>query len=62
MTCVHRLDPGKGARWEVSAATGYGAAEAIALNATYCSDQGAICTEDGGRLSNRLGVTINGAK
>ncbi len=59
---VRRLEPRKDARWEISAATGYGAAEAIALNATYCSAQGAICMEDGGRLSNRLGVTINGAK
>ena len=52
VTYVRRLEPGKNVRWEITVAPGFSAAVAIDLNATTdCSDQGAICTEDGGKLS-----------
>ena len=55
VTYVRRLEPGKNVRWEITVTPGSSAAVAIALNATTdCSTQGAICTEEGGKLSGGL--------
>ena len=52
VTYVRRLEPGKNVRWEITVTPGSGAAVAIALNSTTdCSAQGAICTEEGRKLS-----------
>ena len=61
VTYVRRLEPGKNVRWEITVTPGSSADVTIALNATTdCSAQGAICTEDGRMLSNRLELTVNG--
>ena len=61
VTYVRRLEPGKNVRWEITVSPGYGAAITIALNATTdCSAQGAICTEEGGKLSGGLQFTVPG--
>ena len=61
MTYVRRLEPRKNVRWEVTVSPGYGAAITIALNnTTDCSAQGAICTEEGGKLSGGLQFTVPG--
>ena len=61
VTYVRRLEPGKNVRWEITVTPGPSADVTIALNATTdCSAQGAICTEDGRMLSNRLELTVNG--
>ena len=58
---VRRLEPRKNVRWEVTVSPGYGAAITIALNnTTDCSAQGAICTEEGGKLSGGLQFTVPG--
>ena len=61
VTYVRRLEPRKNVRWEITVSPGYGAAITIALNATTdCSAQGAICTEEGGKLSGGLQFTVPG--
>ena len=61
VTYVRRLEPGKNVRWEITVTPGSSAAVVIALNATTdCSAQGAICTEEGGKLSATLEFTVNG--
>ena len=61
VTYVRRLEPGKNVRWEITVSPGYGAAITTALNATTdCSAQGAICTEEGGKLSGGLQFTVPG--
>ena len=61
VTYVRRLEPGKNVRWEITVTPGSGADVAIALNATTdCSAQGAICTEDGGKLSGGLLLVVLG--
>ena len=61
VTYVRRLEPGKNVRWEITVTPSSSADVTIALNATTdCSAQGAICTEDGRMLSNRLELTVNG--
>ena len=61
VTSVRRLEPGKNVRWEITVTPDSSAAVAIALNATTdCSAQGAICTEEGGKLSATLEFTVNG--
>ena len=61
VTYVRRLEPGKNVRWEITVTPGSSAAVAIALNATTdCSAQGAICTEEGGKLSGGLQLTVPG--
>ena len=61
VTYVRRLEPGKNVRWEITVAPGSSAAVTIALNATTdCSAQGAICTEDGGKLSSGLLLAVPG--
>ncbi len=61
VTYVRRLEPGKNVRWEITVTPGSSAAVTIALNATTdCSAQGAICTEDGGKLSSGLLLAVPG--
>ena len=61
VTYVRRLEPGKNVRWEITVTPSSSAAVAIALNATTaCSAQGAVCTEDGRKLSGGLELTVNG--
>ena len=61
VTYVRRLEPGKNVRWEITVTPGSSAAVAIALNATTdCSTQGAICTEEGGKLSGGLQLAVPG--
>ena len=61
VTHVRRLEPGKNVRWEITVTPGYGAAITIALNATTdCSAQGAICTEEGAKLSGGLELAVPG--
>ena len=58
---ARRLEPGKNVRWEITVAPGSGADVTLALNATTdCSTQGAICTEDGRKLSGKLQLDIPG--
>ena len=61
VTYVRRLEPGKNVRWEITVTPGSGADVDIALNATTdCSAQGAICTENGGKLSGGVELTVSG--
>ena len=61
VTYVRRLEPGKNVRWEITVTPGSSAAVAIALNATTdCSAQGAICTEEGGKLFGGLLLAVPG--
>ena len=61
VTHVRRLEPGKNVRWEITVTPGSNADVAIALNATTdCSAQGAICTEDGGKLAGGLQLVVPG--
>ena len=61
VTYVRRLEPGKNVRWEITVTPNSSADVAIALNATTdCEANGAICTEDGRPLSNRLELTVSG--
>ena len=58
---VRRLEAGKNVRWEITVTPSSNADVTIALNATTdCSAEGAICTGDGRKLSNRLEVTVAG--
>ncbi len=61
VTYVRRLEPRKNVRWEITVSPGYGAAITTALNATTdCSAQGAICTEEGAKLSGGLELVVPG--
>ena len=61
VTYVRRLDPPSNIRWEITVTPGSGADVTIALNATTdCSAQGAICTEEGGKLSGVLQLAVPG--
>ena len=61
VTYVRRLDPPSNIRWEITVTPGSGADVTIALNATTdCSAQGAICTEDGGKLAGGLLLVVPG--
>ena len=58
---VRRLEAGKNVRWEITVTPSSNADVTIALPITTdCSVQGAICTSDGRKLSNRLVVTVSG--
>ena len=58
---VRRLEAGKNIRWEITVTPSSNADVTIALPITTdCSVQGAICTSDGRKLSNRLEVTVSG--
>ena len=61
VTYVRRLDRPGNIRWEITVTPDSSADVTIALNTTTnCSAQGAICTEDGRPLSNRLELTVSG--
>ena len=61
VTYVRRLDPPSNIRWEITVTPGSGADVTIALNATTdCSAQGAICTEEGGKLSGGPQLAVPG--
>ena len=61
VTYVRRLEPGKNVRWEITVTPSSSADVTIALNATTdCAAQGAICTEDGGKLSGGLLLVVPG--
>ena len=56
---VRRLEPGQNVRWEITVLPDSSADVVMALNATTdCSADGAICTEDGGKLSGGLQVVV----
>ena len=58
---ARRLEAGKNVRWEITVEPDSNAGVTIELNATTnCTAEGAICTEDGRKLSNRVEVTVNG--
>ena len=61
VTHVRQLDPPSNIGWEITVTPETSAAVAIALNATTdCSAQGAICTENGGKLSGGLLLVVPG--
>ena len=58
---ARRLERGKNLRWEISVTPdGNGNVTVVLPVTTDCSAQGAICTADGRKLSNRLEITVNG--
>ena len=58
---ARRLEQGSNIRWEITVMPDSGAAVTVVLPATEdCGDQGAICTGDGRRLSNRTELTVSG--
>ena len=61
VTYVRRLEAGENVRWEITVTPGSSADVAIALNATTdCEAEGAICTEDGKRLSASVSASVSG--
>ncbi len=61
VTYVRRLAPPSNMRWEVHVTPDSDGSLVIVLPVTGdCEADGAICTEDGRRLSNRLEVMVNG--
>ena len=58
---VRRLEPPGNVRWEIKVTPSSDASVTITLPVTTdCDQQGAICTGDGRKLSNRLEVTVPG--
>ena len=61
VTEARRLEQGSNIRWEITVRPDSDAAVTVVLPATEdCDDQGAICTGDGRRLSNRTELTVSG--
>ena len=61
MTYVRRLEPGKNVRWEITVTPSSSADVLIVLKATTdCKADGAICTEDGGKLSGGQLLVVPG--
>ncbi len=61
VTYVRRLGPPSNIGWEIHVTPDSDGALIIVLPVTGdCGSDGAICTEDGRRLSNRLQFTVNG--
>ena len=61
VTYVHRLEPGKNIRWKIHITPNGNADVTLSLRSTTdCSAQGAICTEDGRKLSGGLLTSIPG--
>ena len=61
VTYVRRLGPPSNIGWEIHVTPDSDGALIIVLPVTGdCGSDGAICTEDGSRLSNRLQFTVNG--
>ena len=58
---VRRLEPGKNVRWEITVTPSSDADVTLALNVTTdCSAEGAICTDDGVKLSGALELVVPG--
>ena len=58
---ARRLEKGRNVRWEISVRPdGNGAVTTVLPATTDCTAQGAVCTDDGRMLSNRLAVTVPG--
>ena len=58
---ARRLERGKNVRWEISVTPNGDGTVTIVLPATTdCDADGAVCTDDGRMLSNRLDVTVPG--
>ena len=58
---ARRLEKGKNVRWEISVTpSGDGPVTIVLPVTTDCTAEGAICTEDGRKLSSRLDLTISG--
>ena len=58
---ARRLEKGRNVRWEISVRPdGNGAVTTVLPATTDCTAQGAICTQDGRMLSNRLEITVPG--
>ena len=58
---VRRLEAGKNVRWEITVQpSSDGDVNIVLPTTTDCSVQGAICTSDGRKLSNRVGLTVSG--
>ena len=58
---VRRLEPGKNVRWEITVTPSSDADVTLTLNVTTdCSAEGAICTDDGGKLSGGLEMVVPG--
>ena len=58
---ARRLEAGKNVRWEITIQPSSNADVTIVLPITTdCAVQGAICTSDGRKLSNRLEITVSG--
>ena len=58
---ARRLEKGKNVRWEISVTPDVNGPVTIVLPVTTdCTAQGAICTQDGRMLSNRLEITVPG--
>ena len=58
---VRRLDPPGNVHWEIAVEPDSNDDVTVVLPPTTgCDDQGAICTEDGRKLSNRLEFTVSG--
>ena len=61
VTKARRLDPPSNAGWEILVQPDGNGPVTIVLPATSdCDDDGAVCTEDGRKLSNRLQLTVSG--
>ena len=58
---VRRLEPGKNVLWEITVTPSSDADVTLTLNATTdCSAEGAICTDDGVKLSGALELVVPG--
>ena len=58
---ARRLEKFKNVRWEITVRPDSSGAVTIVLPATTdCTAEGAICTQDGRKLSNRLEITVQG--
>ena len=58
---ARRLEKGRNVRWEIHVTPDGNGPVTIVLPATTdCTAQGAICTQDGRMLSNRLEITVPG--
>ena len=58
---ARRLEKGKNTRWEIHVTPhGNGTVTIVLPETTDCAAQGAICTNDGRMLSNRLEITVAG--
>ncbi len=61
VTRAKRLDKPSNVRWEIHVQpSGNGSVSITLPNAINCSAQGAVCTADGRKLSNRTAFTVNG--